>query len=173
MAGHGRHPRRDGQLLGFDLVAHRADGVHAGADKGDARVVQRGGETGVFRQEAVARMHRFRAGFLYRAQDVIGDKVALRARRRTDQHRLVGHLDMQRAGIGFGINGDRLDPHTGCGAHDAAGDFASVGNQDLGEQCGPRFGCVSGEKDRQVRPVSSVTAARDGGARSGGYSGFQ
>ena len=48
-------------------------------------------------------------------------------------HRLVGHLDVQRVGIGVGIDRDRRDAHLARGLDDAAGDFAAIGDQDLTE----------------------------------------
>src|SRR3546814_13514310 len=56
-------------------------------------------------------------------------KIALRGRRRAKAIRLVGHLDMQRPGIGVGIDRNRLDPHLARGLDDAAGDFAAIGDQ--------------------------------------------
>ena len=46
-------------------------------------------------------------------------------------NRLVRHFDMQRISVGIGINRHRRDAHAARGAHDAAGDLAAVGYQDL------------------------------------------
>ena len=62
MAGHGGDAGLGGELLRGDLVAHRLDGADRRADEGDACLFQRFGEGGVFRQEAIARMHRIGAG---------------------------------------------------------------------------------------------------------------
>ena len=48
-------------------------------------------------------------------------------------HGLVGHRDMQRAGVGVGIDGDGAHAHPARRADDAAGDLAAIGDQDLGE----------------------------------------
>jgi hypothetical protein len=45
-------------------------------------------------------------------------------------HRLVGHLDMQRLGIGIGIDRDGATPRRARGADDAAGDLAAIGDQE-------------------------------------------
>jgi hypothetical protein len=63
-AGHDRNAKRLGGLLGGDLVAHDADMFRRGADEGDAVIFQHLRRSGVFRQEAVARMHGLRAGDL-------------------------------------------------------------------------------------------------------------
>ena len=46
-------------------------------------------------------------------------------------HRLVGHLHVNRIAIGIRIDRNRGDPHLARGFDDAAGDFATVGNQDF------------------------------------------
>ena len=43
--------------LGLDLVAHEADMLGLGADEGDVVLGENFGETGVFREKAVAGMH--------------------------------------------------------------------------------------------------------------------
>ena len=43
--------------------------------------------------------------------------------------RLIGLLDVERVAVGVGIDGDRLDPKFGAGAHDADGNLAPVGDQ--------------------------------------------
>src|SRR3546814_3047759 len=74
-------------------------------------------------------MHGLCPGFLCDADELIAKKIALRGRRRAKAIRLVGHLDMQRPGIGVGIDRNRLDPHLARGLDDAAGDFAAIGDQ--------------------------------------------
>ena len=56
-------------------------------------------------------------------------------------HRLVGHLDMHGIAIGVRIDGDRGNAHLARRLDDAAGDLATVGDQDLGEHADiPRVG---------------------------------
>ena len=120
-----------GELLAFDLVAHRGDGLGIGPDEGDAGLGQRLGEGFALGEKAVARMHGLGAGLLAGCDDLVDDQIALRRRRRADQHRLVGHLDMERVAVGVGIDGDGRDAHAPGGLDDAAGDLAAIGNQDL------------------------------------------
>ncbi len=54
---------------GADLVAHQVDDLGCGTDKRHAGLVQRGDEACVFRQKAIARMHRVRADAFCRLDD--------------------------------------------------------------------------------------------------------
>ncbi len=81
-------------------------------------------------EKAVARMHRLGAGRFAGLDDLVDHQIALRRRRRSDQHRLVGHLDMERVAVGFGIDRDGCNPHAPGGLDDPAGDLAAIGNQD-------------------------------------------
>ena len=133
VAGHQRHAGLLHQRLGFGLAAHGADRGGGRADEDDARVGAGFGESGVFRQEAVAGMDRLGARAFGGVQDGVRPQVAVAGGRRADVDGLVGHLDMQRLGVGVGIDRDRADAEPAGGADDAAGDLAAVGDQDLGE----------------------------------------
>jgi hypothetical protein len=132
-ARHGGDARFRRDLLRGDLVAHRLDGIDRRADEGDALGLQPLGEFGAFGQEAVARMDGVRAGLLAGRDDPVDHQVALRRGGRADQHRLVGHLDMQRIGVGLGMHGDGADAEALRGLEDAAGDFTAVGDKDFRE----------------------------------------
>ncbi len=121
------------RLLGFDLVAHGGDGAGIGADEHDTGGLQRAREGLALGQEAVAGMHRFGAGLLAGLDDFLDQEIALGRGRRSDEHGLVGHLDMQRIAIGFGIDGDGLDTHLAGGLDDPAGDLAAIGDQNFFE----------------------------------------
>ena len=128
-----------GELLRGDLVAHGRHRLRLRADEGNARGLQPARELLVLGQEAVARMHRFGAGLLAGVDDLVHHQVGLGGGRRSDAHRLVGHVDVQRALVGLGIDGDRLDTHLARRLDHAARDFATVGNQNLLEhvRCPP------------------------------------
>jgi hypothetical protein len=74
-------------------------------------------------------MHGLRAGLAAGVDDSVDQEIALGSRRRADQHRLVGHFDMQRVAVGLGIDGDRLDPHAAGSLNDPAGDLAAICDQ--------------------------------------------
>ena len=130
MAGHGRDLGGSRGLFALDLVAHRGDGFGVRPDEDNAGIRKRGGERRALGEEAVARMHRLGARRFARGDDLLDDEIALRRRRRTDQHRLVGHLDMERVAIGLGIDRHRGNAHAARGLDNPAGDLAAIGNQD-------------------------------------------
>ena len=80
-------------------------------------------------QEAVAGMHRLRAGLAAGLDDLVDQQIALGRGRRADQHRVIGHFDMQRIAVGLGIHGYRLDPHAARSLDDPAGDLAAICDQ--------------------------------------------
>ena len=100
------------------------------------------GEAGVLGEEAVARMHRLRAGDLAGGDDARDVQVALRRRRRADADALVGEPHMHRVGVGGRVHRDRLDAEFLAGAQHAQRDLAAIGDQDLGEHRG-RFRTAS------------------------------
>ena len=125
------------ELLGFDLVAHRRDGFDVRADERHADLRQRFRKSLAFGEEAVARMHGFRAGVLAGLHDAVDDQIGLRRRRGADMDRLVRHFDMQRIAVGVGIDSHRLDAHAPRGLDDAACDFAAIGDQNFTEHAVP------------------------------------
>ena len=129
IARHGRDVGLGGRLLGFDLVAHRGDRAGIGTDEDDAGLGQRARKGFALRQEAVAGMHRLGAGLAAGLDDLLDHQIALGRRRRSDQHGLIGHFDMQRVAVGLGIDRDRLDTHAAGSLDDPAGDLAAVGDQ--------------------------------------------
>ena len=94
-------------------------------------------------------MHRLGARRLAGVDDQLGLEVGFRRRRGAEPDALVGHADMRRAGVGIGIDRDRLDPHPLRGADDAAGDFPAIGDQDFLEHQCP-------ELDHQLRSRSRM-----------------
>ena len=127
----GGHAARLHGLARGALVAHALDALGAGPDEHEVVVGAGAGEVGVLGEEAVAGMHGLRAGGLRRRDDVRYDKVALVRLSRADAYGLVGVLH----GVGVGVLGrvdrDRLHAQLLAGAHDAQGDLAAVGDQDL------------------------------------------
>ena len=106
-------------------------------------------EAGIFRKEAVAGVDGLGARPYRGVDDAPGHEIAFADGRSADMHRLVGHGDMQRAGVGVGMDGDGGDAHAPRGADDAAGDLAAVGDQDLVEH---RFSSGGGLDTVRERP---------------------
>ena len=121
------------QLLGFDLVAHRGDGIRRRADEDDALGVQRLAEAFALGEEAIARMDGVGAGRLAGLDDLVGQQIGLGGGRRADMDGFIGHQHMRRAGVGIGIDRDGLDAHLLGRARDTARNFATVRDQDLGD----------------------------------------
>ena len=151
----GAEPRDDGHAgrrhdpLRLDLAAHPADGVGRWADEDDARLRAGLREVRVLREEAVARVDRVRPGAPRHVEHPL-DRQEGRARdRRADGDRLVGGADEGRLAVGVGVDRDCRDPHRAAGAHDARGDLAAVGDQDLRD---PPHGATSGRRRRCRRP---------------------
>ncbi len=133
----GARNHRDAQLhrrlLGGDLVAHDADVLGRRADESDVVRLEDLGEAGVFRQEAVARMHRIGAGDLAGGQQLRNVEVAVARGRRADADALVGKAHMHGIGIGGRVHGHRLDAKLLARAQHPQRDLAAIGDQDLGE----------------------------------------
>src|SRR5262249_52893905 len=88
-------------------------------------------------QEAVAGMDGVGARVLGDADDLFDVQIALGRGRRADRVGLVGHLDVERVAIDVGENSDGRDAELATRAHDAHGDLAAIGDQDLGEAHSP------------------------------------
>ncbi len=119
-------------------------------------------ERRVLGQEAVAGMHGLGAGVLARLEDAVHHEITLGRRRRPDQHRLVREEHVLRVPVGLRVNRDGRDAHAFCGANDAAGDLAAVGNQDLLEHGFFReWGMVIGDtfEPRALAAPAEVTTA--------------
>ncbi len=130
IARHHRHAGLLHQRLGLILQSHRADRVRRRTDEHDARSRAGFGKLRVLGEEAVARMDALRAGTQRHLDQLLDDQIALARGRRADQMRLVGDARVQRACVGLGVDRDHAQAEPLCGARDANGDLAAVGNQD-------------------------------------------
>ena len=70
------------------------------------------------------------------AREVVTPDPYLRGSGGPDEVRLVGHLDVPGARVGLGVDGDGGDAEPLGRAHDAAGDLAAVGDQQLSKCIG-------------------------------------
>ncbi len=69
------------------------------------------------------------AGFFHGVDQRIDPQITFARRRRTDPHGAIRRAHVQRVAIRIGIHGNGLDAHPPRGAHDAARDFAAIGDQ--------------------------------------------
>src|SRR5262249_51256778 len=104
------------------------------------------------------------AGLLAGFDDRHDREIRLSRRRRADRDRFVGLLDVQRLGVGFGIDRHGLDAHAARGADHAARDLAAIGDEDLLEHVfsgASRHGyCrLRAANSAEARPLASVLAA--------------
>ena len=167
---HGGDPRGGGRLLGFDLVAHRRDGVGVGSDEDDSGLFQRPGEGLALGEEAVAGMNGLGPRLPAGRDDLLDHQIGFGGGRRPDQDSLVGHLHMQGIPVRVRIDGDRLDAHALGGLDDPAGDLATVGNQNLVEHrpsdaTSRRRLCLSVTSDTRVREAQPPRAEQESVSR--------
>ena len=139
IAGHHRGARRLHQLLRLDLGAHCANRRRGWAHEHAPRRRASLGEGWVFGQEPVTGVYRVRAGGGHRLHDALDVEVASRGRGRADADGFVGLAHVGRRGIRIGIHGHGLHTHAPRRADDAAGDFASIGDEQRSDHR-PTFG---------------------------------
>ncbi len=124
------HVARRGMRARRALVAEQLQRFRRGTDERDPRIGTGPCERRIFGQEAIAGMDRVRPG-LPRGVDHRVDRQIGGGPGTRQFDRLVRLIDMQRCRIVGGIDGDRGDPRFGCRAHDADGNFAAIGDQQL------------------------------------------
>ena len=132
-AGQERDAAGFGQLAGRVFEAEGAQVLRARTDENDPFRRQPLGEADILGQEAVAGMDGLGAGHLTGGDDGLDLEIALRGRRGPEAHGLVGGEHARREAVGVGVDGDRGDTHAPQCAHDAGGDLAAIGDQNLGE----------------------------------------
>jgi len=64
------------------------------------------------------------------AEDTVAAQVTVGGGCRADMHGFVCFADMFGAGVSVGIDGNGADAHVAAGGHDAAGDFAAIGDEE-------------------------------------------
>ena len=133
VARHAGHAGIDHAALGGGLVAHGGDGGRRRADEDQPRLFAGRGEGLVLREEAVAGMDRVGARPVRGLEDAVDAEIALADRRRADAHGFVGEGDVRSVLVGVGIDRDGAIAHRLGRAHDAPGDLAAIGDQDLAE----------------------------------------
>jgi hypothetical protein len=89
------------------------------------------GESLVFREESVPRMHGVGARLLRGVDDSIDPEITVPRRASADRVRLVGVPHVERGSIALGVDGDRRNAHFTACAGNPNGDFAAVGDENL------------------------------------------
>ncbi len=116
---------------GGDLVAHHVDRVGRGTDPRHAALADDPGKVRVLGVEAVAGVDTVGARPLDDTQDRVGVEVALGRALASEGVGLVGVPDVERISVQLRVDRDRGDPQLAARPHDADGDLAAVGDQDL------------------------------------------
>lgn len=128
-----RHAVLFGQCTRGVFEAEHAQLFWRRTDEGDVGGFAGFGERGVFRKETVAGMDRRGAGGLGDGEDFVDRQVGAGRCAFTEAVGFIGLQNVQARGIGFGVHGDAVDVQFTQGAQDAAGNGATVGNQDFFE----------------------------------------
>src|SRR6202023_578340 len=135
--------------------SHRGDGRGGGAYENAPRVRARLGELRVFGEEAVARMDGLRPARAGGFDEALDAEVAVARRGGPDVQRLIRFTHMARAGVGVREHRDGAQPQPACGAEDAAGDFAAIGDQETLDH-----GALRSRLTSATRQSASAVAAR-------------
>ena len=137
IAGQQRHVGLRHQRLGGGLRSHGTHRRWRRPDEDDAGGGAGFGEGRILRQEAVAGMDRLGARGLCGVDDTGDVQVAVARRRgRRSDRRDRRRTRATRSASASEIDRDRFDAEAPCGAGDAAGDFAAVGDQQGAEHRG-------------------------------------
>ena len=144
--GHDRRAAALRRPAARHLVAHLLDRRRRRSDERHAEVGDRPGEVGVLGEEPVAGMHAVGTAAGDDVEDRRGVEVALGRRLAAEGVGLVGEPHVQGVAIELGVHGHRADAELASGAHDAHGDLAAVGDEDLLQHaCQCRVRAVPGE----------------------------
>ena len=131
--GQHRDPGLAGDLLGPVLEPHVAHRLRRRPDEQHPGLGARLGELGVLGQEPVARMQGVRAAAPSCVEDLLAVQVGLALVVPPMATAAVGVQDVRRAGVGFGVDGDRADAHGAGRTDDPSSDLAAVGHQECAD----------------------------------------
>ena len=132
------------QFFGGNLVAHCRNGGVLGADEYQPLFFHALGKGFVFGQKAVTGVNGLRTRLLGCGNDLVSHQIRLARGRRPQQHGLVGHLHVAGIAVGFGIHRHGGNAHFLGRGDDAAGDLATVGNQNFREHMQRPFQLITG-----------------------------
>jgi hypothetical protein len=143
IAGHDRHAGPLHQRLGRAFQAHHPHRLRRRSNEDDASLGAGFGEIGVLRQESIPRMQTFGADLFRQREN--GAPIEVTVRALADLVRFIGKAGEKRPAIDRRMEGDRPHSHAPRSANNAAGDFAAVGDKDVGEHGGAPTALVSTE----------------------------
>ena len=132
-AGHHGHPGRDGRLARRRLAAHELDGLGRRPDEGEAGIATGTRKVFVLGEKAVAGMHGVGAALPRHLDQRVDAEIAVAGRVRADRIGLVGHAHVTGGAIALAVDRHGGDAHVATGADDAHGDFAAIGDENLGD----------------------------------------
>jgi hypothetical protein len=157
------------EIARADLVAHLGDRIGRRAHERHARALYCARELRVLGEEAVAGMHRVGSRAARGFDDAPDVEVARRRRVAAERLGTVGEGDVCGLAIGIGIDRDGLDAHLARRAHDAAGDFGAVGDEQAFDRTSLGQGPVSFPSfymRNTPKRVSSMGRTRDAASAS-------
>ena len=127
--GHG-HTRRGHQFLGGILQAHCGDARRVRPHPDQASIDNRLRKFRIFGQKAIAGMDCLCASRLGSGDDLLAHQIAFPRRRRSNMHRRIGFLHMQRLRIGVRIDSNCADTHFSGRADNPASNLAPIGDEE-------------------------------------------
>ena len=117
------------QRLGCCLAAHGLNRCGRRTNKDQALIGAGTGECGILREKAIAGMNGLGATGSGGRQNQISAEIAVTRFGAAQIDGPVRFAHMQRIGVYVAMHRDRFYAELACGAHDPAGNFAAVGNQ--------------------------------------------
>src|SRR5215831_15731907 len=129
-AGDDGHAELGRELTCGDLVTHEADHLRRRPHEGEITPRAHLGEGSVLGEEAVAGMDGITARAASRRDHGVDAQIAVRRAGWADAERAISQLRGQTAAVGFGVDGDRLEPEGPAGPDDAHRELAAIGDED-------------------------------------------
>ena len=114
-------------------MPHQLDRFGRRADPDEPGLLDRTGEAGVLREEAVAGMHGLRATRARRVHQLLDREVALGCGLPAERDGLIGRPHVEGAAVRIRVHGDRPEPELAQSPEDPDRDLAAVRDEDVGE----------------------------------------
>ncbi|RMS54260.1 hypothetical protein ALP64_202141 [Pseudomonas syringae pv. actinidiae] len=133
IARHQRYASLFHQRFGCGLAAHRVDGRGGRAEKNQPGSFDSAGKVSVFRQKTVTGVDRLCAADLGCFDELVDHQVAFSRLAAAKVDADIGLATVARVAVNGAVYGNGGQAHLFCGAHDAAGNFPAVGDQQCGQ----------------------------------------